>query len=293
MSIWPESLVHSIACRRTVIFFGSGVSMNSVGGDGVTRTPMWPDFLKSAADTLGKPESRLVKEIRTFIRTNDLLTAAEVIKKKMGRPAFIERVKAAYQTPGFAPAQIHDHLFLLDLRIAITPNFDNIYDQLVSAKGQGTVTVKQHTDNDIADALRRHERVLIKSHGSVSHPNNLIFTRSEYAEARTKHSHFYELLDALLRTYTFLFVGCGLGDPDIRTLLEDYRYRHPFGQNHYFLLPSHRYPKEIKEVLSDSLKIEFIEYAFTADHAHLTTELGKLVGEVENIRIRIGKEQSW
>lgn len=48
MSIWPKDLVHSIACRRCVLFFGAGVSMYSVGNNGV-RPPSWADFLSEAA----------------------------------------------------------------------------------------------------------------------------------------------------------------------------------------------------------------------------------------------------
>lgn len=290
---WPQELVQAIACRRCVLFFGSGISRNSVGADGKTRPPTWSAFLIDATKNLGNANKKIVQEVRKLIEKLDYLTAAEVIRQELGREKFIDLVKMAFHTPDYQAAHIHDLLFQLDVRISITPNFDNIYESSVAKRGAGAVTVKKYDDDDIADSLRRHERVLIKSHGSVSHPNHLIFTRSDYANARNKHSHFYELLDALLRTHTFLFVGCGLDDPDIRSLLEDYRYKHPYGQSHYFVTSNRNYCHEIKIAISESLKINIFEYPHTDDHSHLTAYLETLVSEVEAKRIEIGRTLTW
>lgn len=292
MSIWPEELIHSIACRRCVLFFGAGVSMNSSGKDGV-RPPSWSSFLTEAAGLIGAPGRKIIKEINALIKASDYLTAAEVIRTEIKQERFTNLVKARFHTPDFKAAPIHKTLFNLDLRIAITPNFDSIYETAAGERGAGALTTKIYHDDDIADCLRRHERVLIKSHGTISSPNKLIFTRTDYAKARNSHSQFYELLDALLRTHTFIFVGCGVNDPDIRSLLENYRYRHPYGQSHYFVTASKNFGTEVKTVMSESLKINFIEYQATKDHANLSRELENLQQLVEIERIAISKNQSW
>lgn len=292
MSIWPKELVHSIACRRCVLFFGAGVSMNSSGNDGV-RPPSWAGFLSEAASLVGAPGKRVVKEINALIKAGDFLTAAEVIRNEIKQESFTNLVKARFHTPDFKAAPIHKTLFNLDLRIAITPNFDSIYETAAGERGAGAITTKTYHDDDIADCLRRHERVLIKSHGTISSPNKLIFTRTDYAKARNSNSQFYELLDALLRTHTFIFVGCGVSDPDIRSLLENYRYRHPYGQSHFFVTASKSICSEVKAVLSETLKINFIEYATTKDHINLSKELEILKVLVELERIELSKNQAW
>lgn len=292
MSIWPKELVHSIACRRCVLFFGAGVSMNSSGNDGV-RPPSWAGFLSEAASLVGVPGKRVVKEINALIKAGDFLTAAEVIRNEIKQESFTNLVKARFHTPDFKAAPIHKTLFNLDLRIAITPNFDSIYETAAGERGAGAITTKTYHDDDIADCLRRHERVLIKSHGTISSPNKLIFTRTDYAKARNSNSQFYELLDALLRAHTFIFVGCGVSDPDIRSLLENYRYRHPYGQSHFFVTASKSICSEVKAVLSESLKINFIEYATTKDHINLSKELEVLKVLVELERIELSKNQAW
>lgn len=282
--IWPDQLIKDIASRRAVLFFGSGISMNSLAQDGTTKPKSWVNFLKEACNRPAVTSS-LRKEILRLINKNDLLTACEVIRREIGRDDFITLVKDVFQNPGFKPAHIHELLWKLDLRISITPNFDNIYDVLVAQRGNGTVTTKRYCDGDVADALRRNERVLIKSHGSVTHSDELIFTRVDYAKARSKHGQFYELLDALLRTHTFLFIGCGLEDPDIRLLLENYCFRHEHAPQHYFVMPSKQFSSKSRAVFEDSLRIKILEYKLTTDHMELTHALEELVSAVERARI--------
>lgn len=291
--MWPSALVRDLASQRAVLFFGAGVSMNSVALDGVTKPKSWVSFLTDAAKTIPNLPRSLEKEIGSLIKKNDLLTACEVIRRAVGRDGFVELVKSEFQTPGYQPAHIHNLLWKLDVRITMTPNFDNIYDTVVAANGNGTVSIKKYFDDDVADALRRKERVLIKSHGSVVDPDKMIFTRVDYAKARSQHGEFYELLDALLRTHTFLFIGCGLEDPDIRLLLEDYCFRHPYAPQHYFVIPSKRFTARVKSVFEDSLRVKLLEYKFSHDHANLAIELDKLVAAVEAQRITMGSSLSW
>ncbi len=291
--MWPDALIRDIASQRAVLFFGAGVSMNSVALDGHTRPKSWVSFLTEATKAIPGLSRSLKKEISGLIRKNDLLTACEVIRRAVGRDGFVELVKREFQSPGYQAAKIHELLWKLDVRITMTPNFDVIYDTVVSAKGSGTVSVKKYFDADVADALRRKERVVIKSHGSVIDPDKLIFTRVDYAKARSEHGEFYELLDALLRTHTFLFIGCGLEDPDIRLLLEDYCFRHPYAPQHYFVIPSKRFSSAVKAVFEDSLRVKLLEYKYTDDHANLTVELAKLVAAVEASRITMGASLSW
>ncbi|MGX2040269.1 SIR2 family protein [Methylocaldum sp. MU1018] len=267
--------------------------MNAIGRDNKTRPPSWAEFLRIAAKRLGSPNKKIVREVNNLIDSKDYLTAAEVIRNGVGKEKFTNILKECFHAPDFQPAKIHDLLFQLDLRISITPNVDCIFETSVGRRGAGAVTVKKYDDGDVADALRRHERVLIKSHGSISHPFQIIFTRTDYAQARNKHADFYELIEALLRTHTFLFIGCGLDDPDIRALLENYRYRHPAGQSHYFVVPLNNLSQEVRSVLEESMKINIIQYPKSSDHSHLTYCLEHLVQSVESERVEIAKSQTW
>lgn len=282
---WPDQLVRSLANRRAVLFFGAGASKNSTTPDGTRKPKAWKEFLRHANS---KCEKRSIKKaVASLIHSGDYLTACDVIARSLGREEFGDLVKEEYFDPGFRPSQFHELMWKLDLRILITPNFDNIFDTLVSDRGGGTVVVKQFHDDSVSDSIRKLDRLLIKSHGSADNPKKLIFTRTEYAQARNKHSSFYELLDALLRTHTFLFLGCGLDDPDIRLLLENYCYRHPEAPSHYFVTMAGTLPPAVRDVFEDSLRIKILEYKKSTDHSHLVADLEALVARVERERTGI------
>jgi hypothetical protein len=206
---------------------------------------------------------------------------------------FVTLVKRAYLTPGYKPAPIHEHIWKLDCRIALTPNFDQIYDGYALSESGNSAIVKTYMDNDLAETLREDGRVIIKMHGSVSNPHNLIFTRAEYAAARTKFRSFYSLIESLLRTHTFLFLGCGLDDPDIRTLLENYTYDHEHSRKHYFVITSDTLTTKILEVISKSLNLEFLTYSSATRHKDLTTSIRVLTQKVEQARTEMAATQTW
>jgi hypothetical protein len=138
-----------------------------------------------------------------------------------------------------------------------------------------------------------NRQIVLKMHGSIDAPNETIFSRDDYAKARTDYRDFYSVLDALTITNTFLFIGCGLNDPDIRILLEDYRYRFKYSRNHYFTIPKKANPEFVNDVLGDSLNLTFLKYDSTSNHIELTNSLTQLVSAVDLKRSEIAQQQSW
>ena len=65
--------------------------------------------------------------------------------------------------------------------------------------------VKRYTERDISGFIRRGERVIIKAHGTLDNTSELIFSKRQYGEARCKYSVFYNLLEALMMTNTYIF----------------------------------------------------------------------------------------
>ncbi|HAH0506168.1 TPA: SIR2 family protein, partial [Escherichia coli] len=184
--------------------------MNSVG-KGNSRPPSWKQFLEGCLPELSSGSSLQIKRL---IKNEDYLTACELIKAKLPKGRFDEIAKNAFLNPHYAKADIHEFLFKLDCRIVVTPNFDKIYETYVSKETEGTVSVKNYFDSDIASAIKDSGRVILKIHGTIDNTSNLIFSRSDYAKARSQYRDFYEILNALGLTHTFLFIGCGANDPD-------------------------------------------------------------------------------
>lgn len=284
---WPNSLIEDIARRKCVLVLGSGVSKNSVNDEG-SRPKDWKEFLNHASqDISGKTE------IKKQIRSGDYLTACELIKKELGRDDYNTLVRNEFLTPGYKPAKIHEHIFNLDSRIVITPNFDKIYDTYANTASYGNVLVKKFHESDIADSIRRPEPLIIKIHGSVESTDNLIFTRKDYSEARTKYRDFYHLIDALSITHTFIFIGCGTNDPDIRLILEDYSFRFVQNKKHYIVMSKNAAHSKVREIISDTMSLEPLLYDPKNHHKLLTDSLEDLLSKVELKRDDLATTRKW
>lgn len=288
---WPNSIIDDIARRKCVIFLGAGISKNSQNEKG-ERPKDWKEFLQEGVNTLSI-SSKNRKCIVNCINNNDYLLACELLKRAMGRDDFIEFVKKEFQNPKFKHSDVHTDIFMLDSRIVITPNFDKIYDSYAGSASAGTINVKRYTDSDIADYIRKSERMILKIHGCITSPDHLIFSKIDYAKARTEYNNFYLILESLILTHTFIFLGAGINDPDIRLLLEDYAFRYKLTKKHHFVIPKNVLTEEELQIYSESMNINFIKYDSKSNHKELLDSIKELVKFVENKRSEIASTQDW
>lgn len=281
--VWPTSLVKDIARRQCVLFLGSGISMNSVNGSG-QKPPTWNGFIKEAIDRLSPDKRAYKKGANRYLNAHDLLMACEVVKKGLGNDAFISLLKEKFQDPKYLPAYIHEDIFMLDSRIVITPNFDKIYDVYAGKESQGTVVVKTYREGDIIDTIRRGEPLIIKMHGSIDSPNEIIFSRKDYSEAWNSNTQFYKILSSLLISHTFLFLGAGINDPDVRLLLESSAFGFNPTRRHYMVIGKKSLDDISTEILSELLNMEFLKYSEDHNHKEFLESIKELVKLVDDER---------
>ncbi|UZD69315.1 SIR2 family protein [Brucella sp. JSBI001] len=214
---WPQPLIRDIARRRAIFVIGSGVSRHAVGADNVTRPPVWKEFLRDAAQRF--PNAVETAHIHRAIDDGDLLHACEWIKNRYDED-WAPYLRSRFTDPRYTPSRLHELIALLDTRVVFSLNFDDIYEIKSREINEASQFTKNYSDTDVCEFLRNDARYVVKVHGNLASPASLIFTQEDYARARIKHSLFYSAFDAALLTHTFLFIGCGYGDPDINLLLE-------------------------------------------------------------------------
>lgn len=275
---WPDQLKRDLLSRRVVVFLGSGVSKNSVSQNGLIRPPLWVEFLNKGLDKVGKKGT---SHIRKAIRDNDLLHACEWIRSRM-EEEWEPFLRSSFIDPMFAPAEIHKVIFNLDQRIYLTPNFDQIFENFVVGETGGQVSVKRYTDPDVHNFLREDRTHIIKVHGSIEHPGELIFTQNDYAKARVTHSAFYDVLDACLLSHTFLVIGCGVSDPDLSLLLENQRFNFPNSRPHY-LVTSSKLSKDMMSSLRSNRNLKCLTYDPRDNHVELLESLKALSSVMDSV----------
>lgn len=287
---WPNDLVSDIARRTCVLYIGAGVSANSSSAKGISP-PTWEAFLRSCLTKINKADCAYIEQL---LSQKDLLSACEVIIDKIGTAEFNNVAQDAFQRPGFKPASIHETIYNLDARLVITPNVDKIYEQYAQATSCGTIVVKKQTEHDISNFIRSTDRVILKAHGSIDAPNEMIFSKYQYNEARYKYSGFYKLLDSLALTHTYVFIGCGLNDPDIRLTLENYNFGFPGCKPHYFVAADTAMNPDLEQSLLKNCNLKVIKYDNSdGKHEKLLPALNDLVALVEDERNKIAGSQNW
>lgn len=290
--LWPDSLVTDIARRRAVLVLGSGVSRQAQNVKG-KNPPMWGECLDLAISKLSGTAASKDNIRRMMNKNRDLLTACEAIKEAMGAAEFRQFMREQYLDPQFQSAPLHDSIINLDVQITATPNFDKIYDSRINTLQKSSVAIKHYYDDDLADIIRTPARIIIKVHGTIDKPNEMIFTRSEYAQARNRHRSFYAVLEALIMTHTFLFLGCGIEDPDIRLILEDHAFRYGYARPHFFVLPKGHVHPQFRSIIENSLNIKVLEYDKAGGHKLLKDSIDELVHRVNASRQTMGATLAW
>lgn len=288
MIAWDEIIIDAIARRRAVLVVGSGVSRNSSNDKG-ERPASWDGFLRQCANEHGNPQ-----HIIDVISRRDYLLGCQLLKTIMGREKFVERVQSEFQLKRFKAAEIHKHLYDLDAAITISPNFDNIYDDYCRLASAGSYVIKSHSSTDTISYLNKRDvRLLIKSHGSANDPDDLIFTSEDYSRARTKYSLFYDIIRSLALTHIFVFVGCGVDDPDLRMLFEDIKFTYGRTPQHFMTIPSGEVAPEVLLELGAVMQVKHVIYSPDNGHHELTESLATLVELVEERREILSQGRNW
>ena len=289
---WPGNLIEDIAKRKSVLYLGSGVSANSQNETG-KRPATWKEFL---ADIIKKRADKFVASKNTLnllLEKEDFLMACEVIINILGDREFGELAADEFRRPGYQPSDLHKLIFSLDSRIVITPNVDKIYDHHATSNSKGTVIIKTYKDN-IASFLRSSDFLVIKAHGTIDDTEHMVFTHGQYSKVRNEYASFYRILDALMLTHTFIFLGCGLSDPDIQLILENYNFSFPGCRPHYFVTSENSIYKDVKDCLAKNRNLEFLIYNNPdGTHSQLYTNLEELESLVTSKRQDIAGMISW
>lgn len=285
--IWPEEIVSAIAHRKSVLFLGAGISASAKNAQGI-NPPTWKEFLNDLIEKYNNQLVNYIDELNRLLLEKNYLMACEIVVDSIGETKFEEYVADRFRRPAFEPNELHELIFSLDSRIVVTPNVDKIYERYAMAKSKGTIVSKSYKDSDVAKYLRTDDYLIIKSHGSSDEAQSLIFTHKQYAEARCKYGAFYQLLDALILTHTFVFLGCGINDPDIELLLENSNFNHPYCKPHYFISPKGEISEGMKKSIEKNRNLEIIEYENEdGTHTNFRIALESLVQDVEGERQRM------
>jgi len=276
---WPKNLVNEIARKRCILFLGAGVSASAKSPTG-KRPKEWKEFLTAAVNLIKDPAKKT--EIASLIEANKNLLALQAIRAETDPADYHNLLNDSFNDPAFAPSELHKQIFKLDSRLVITTNFDKIYERHCLAVSTEGFKVIPYSSRSLGDEIRSDTSLIIKAHGTIDEIATMIFTKSEYHEAKENHASFYSILKALLLTNTCIFIGCGMEDPDVLLLLEEVKITANSTRPHYTLVKAGAISQYAIQDLKSAYNIRTLEYG--PDHTDLVTDLSLLNDQINAIR---------
>lgn len=233
----PPGLREAIKADELVLFVGAGLSWNFKNKNNETLegwTKMAssitsylcdnghiPENLKQACDTLGE------------IKTLEILEEREIGIGEVG-----PFIREYFTLGGGNDFSLQKKLFELSTKI-ITTNYDRAFEMAVSQlQSQKAYKGKDYELN----GLKKDPVFLFKLHGCIEHLDSMVLFPSDYKKLynsnRREAEHTLSALRNLIFNKTFLFIGTGLGDPQINSFFEEIKIiQGPYNQKHYIITP--------------------------------------------------------
>ncbi len=280
-----SDLVDDIARRRVAIFVGAGVSASATTASG-GRFKQWRTFLE---DVAAKIELDSLKaQAQRLIRENDNSLACELIRDALGRDKWEECLKAEFAQAADV-SELHRAILALRQRITITTNFDKLFEtawQRCNPDASYWPQVISKIDKNVFRVFRDGADYIVKLHGTIDQPEELIFAKSEYNRKAFNDWAYRKFIETVLVTYTVVFVGFSMNDPAVSFVIEMYAQRLPDARPHYIFLNG-EFPDRYIELMKNIRRLFIIPYSEKNNHGELAGLLIKLADEAASRRREI------
>jgi hypothetical protein len=279
---WPQTLVDRIAANHWVLFIGSGVSASCQNRAG-DRPPDWRTLLTKLCAMISDADSRDLG--LRLVEGREYLAAADHIRYVLDVASdvasYYQAIKEAVEGPTgdkFQPSSLFDRLIDLDPKIVVTTNYDKLFE---AASGPG-FAVHPVTSTLLSHDLRLGEPVLVKVHGSTDAIVDVVLSRADYARLAKAGRDVFDALAALSLTFTILFVGYSLDDPDIQLVLQAVGQSGMSPEAHFMLAPEPESRSQIA-VFRNCYGVSVLTYP-AGQHAEAEKALADLCDRVLSAR---------
>ena len=263
----PQSLKDRLVEGKVVLFVGAGLSRNA-------NAPDWKMLLKGLVEQCDSEGISITyrSEVEALIdgSPNEMMIAADHIRDAM-QEKMNEHIETCFSR--LVPQQAHFLIARLKFRGVVTTNYDGLLEGARTESGNEMILP---VDTHKLSRLNDYPQWLLKIHGTYKEPNRVVLSSNDYENLPKDAT---ETLSRIFQEHTILFIGYGLGDPDILGLLS--RIRRVFqGMNprHYALVESSTMGDILEKYMLNTFKIQAIKYTKSSpNHPEVTEFLGQLL----------------
>ncbi|WP_298763673.1 SIR2 family protein [uncultured Alloprevotella sp.] len=254
----PRGLKKAIENDELVLFIGAGLSCELKNTEGTTLGG-WKEMVSSMLSYLNKEDYITDEEQKSYEKLEpiDALKKLEEKDEPIGKEEVGDFIKCYFELEKGNDLSLQKALFSLSTKI-ITTNYDIALEEaapeLKSKKAYKTKGFE-------LEKIRNNPTFLFKLHGCIEDLKSLILFPSDYDDLYNSKSQDAEqvlkALDNLIYNKTFLFIGTGMGDPQITSFFEKIKsVKGKHSQKHYIITP-----KPLNKSLNFLTRIEINDYA--------------------------------
>ena len=282
-TLFNADLIDDLAKRKAVLFIGAGASKWAKPTSGGSFKG-WSEFLDAATK---KVQSQSIKKlIRSRLVVGDFLIASELLKKNLGEEW--PRLLSQEFQQAAATSRLHDALIKLGQRVVITTNFDKLLETAWADSQPGRYpTVISKMDEKVFRLFRDDDPYLIKLHGSIDEPEEIVFDKTSYQRTAYANQFYRDLIGTLLLTHTFIFIGFSMEDPAISLVVESHAFRFSSTRPHYIFMPGKAVP-ELDDMSKTLRKLFVLRYKEENQHVALAEALEDLYSQIVERRRLLG-----
>ena len=302
----PSELKKAIEADELVLFIGAGLSWNLKNTDNESLEG-WDKMVKSITSHL-KEKGYITDELKQSCDALEPIKALEKLENK----GITKREVGGFVKHYFALGEGNDFsfqqkLFSLSTKI-ITTNYDRAFEKAIPELQE----IKAYRTKDYElNRLKKDPIFLFKLHGCIDGIDSMVLLPSDYdklykSKGREAEHALYALRN-LIFNKTFLFIGTGLGDPQINGIFKEInRIQGIYDQEHYIItdkllenslnfLTSIKVTSytEIPKVIDQLLKIkQDAEAKKSSQEKILSEQLKESEKEIDSLTKKLSKVQN-
>jgi len=231
----PHGLKEAIEKDELVLFIGAGLSWNLKNTAGNTLGG-WEDMVSSILSFLKDKEYITTEEQQSYDKLEPIGALKKLEDKGISRREIGDFLKHYFTLKKSKKLPIHKKAFRLSTKI-ITTNYDRAFE--IAFPELQEIKAYKTKDYEL-NKLKKDPIFLFKLHGCIEHIDSMVLFPSDYDKlyksTGREAEHALYALRNLIFNKTFLFIGTGMGDPQITSFFEEIkRTQGIYNQEHFII----------------------------------------------------------
>ena len=231
----PHGLKEAIEKDELVLFIGAGLSWDLKNTEGKTLGG-WKEMVSSILSFLKDKEYITAEEQQSYDKLEPIGALKKLEDKGISRREIGDFLKRYFTLEKAQEFPKHQKAFRLSTKI-ITTNYDRAFE--IAFPELQEIKAYKTKDYEL-NKLKKDPIFLFKLHGCIEHIDSMVLFPSDYDKlyksTGREAEHALYALRNLIFNKTFLFIGTGMGDPQITSFFEEIkRTQGIYNQEHFII----------------------------------------------------------